>query len=44
MLYMVEIDKTNVFMMRKIFCGKIYKLNIFEGSFINFSPNKKKHI
>ena len=41
MLYMVEIDKTNVFMMRKIFCGKIYKLNIFEGSFINFSPNKK---
>ena len=34
MLYMVEIDKTNVFMMRKIFCGKIYKLNIFEGSFI----------
>lgn len=27
-------------MMRKIFCGKIYKLNIFEGSFINFSPNK----
>jgi hypothetical protein len=41
MLYMVEIDKKNVFMMRKIFCGKIYKLNIFEGSFINFSPNKK---
>ena len=40
MLYMVELDKTNVFMMRKIFCGKIYKLNIFEGSFINFSPNK----
>jgi hypothetical protein len=35
MLYMVEIDKTNVFMMRKIFCGKIYKLNIFEGSFID---------
>jgi len=36
MLYMVEIDKTNVFMMRKIFCGKIYKLNIFEGSFIDY--------
>ena len=35
MLYMVELDKTNVFMMRKIFCGKIYKLNIFEGSFID---------
>jgi len=30
MLYMVELDKTNVFMMKKIFCGKKYKLNIFE--------------
>jgi site-specific DNA-methyltransferase (adenine-specific) len=39
MLYMVEIDKTNVFMMRKIFCGKIYKLNIFEGSFIEGDYN-----
>lgn len=35
MLYMVELDKTNVFMMKKIFCGKKYKLNIFEGSFID---------
>ena len=35
MLYMVEYDKTNVFMMRKIFCGNKYKLNIFHGSFIN---------
>ena len=34
MLYMVELDKGNVFMMNKIFCGKTYKLNIFEGSFI----------
>ena len=34
MLYMVEYDKTNVFMMRKIFCGNKYKLNIFHGSFI----------
>ena len=40
MLYMVEFDKANVFMMKKIFCGKnkdgigTYKLNIFEGSFI----------
>ena len=38
MLYMVEYDKTNVFMMKNIFCygkgkGK-YKLNIFKGSFI----------
>jgi len=39
MLYMVEIDKTNVFMMRKIFCGKIYKLKIFEGSFIEGDYN-----
>lgn len=42
MLYMVELDKTNVFMMKKIFCGKLsklskkgYDLNIFEGSFID---------
>ena len=34
MLYMVELDKGNVFMMNKIFCGKTYKLNIFQGSFI----------
>jgi hypothetical protein len=41
MLYMVELDKGNVFMLKKIFCGKgggggTYKLNIFEGSFIDF--------
>ena len=35
MLYMVEIDKANVFMINKIFCGGTYKLNIFEGSFID---------
>ena len=34
MLYMVEIDKYNVFMIKKILCGHKYKLNIFEGSFI----------
>jgi hypothetical protein len=34
MLYMVEYDKANVFMMKKIFCSTTYKLNIFEGSFI----------
>lgn len=44
MLYMVEIDKTNVFMMRKIFCGKIYKLNIFEGSFIEDKVYTKEEI
>jgi hypothetical protein len=36
MLYMVEIDKANVFMMKKIFCGTTYKLNIFEGSFLDY--------
>jgi len=40
MLYMVELSKKNVFMMRKILCGKTaskkgYDLNIFEGSFID---------
>ncbi len=35
MLYMVEYDKTNVFMMKKILCGDKYKLNIFHGSFID---------
>ena len=37
MLYMVEYDKANVFMMKKIFCGGkegSYNLNVFEGSFI----------
>jgi len=31
---MVEYDKTNVFMMKRIFCGDTYKLNVFHGSFI----------
>jgi len=35
MLYMVEYDKTNVFMMKRIFCGNKYDLNIFHGSFID---------
>lgn len=41
MLYMVELDETNVLMVKKIFCGKKYKLNIFEGSFIHFKHFKK---
>jgi hypothetical protein len=40
MLYMVEIDKANVFMMKKIFCGGTYKLNIFEGSFLVYKEKK----
>jgi len=31
---MVELDESNVFMMKKILCGNKYKLNIFQGSFI----------
>jgi hypothetical protein len=31
---MVEINKKNVFLMKKIFCSTTYKLNVFEGSFI----------
>jgi hypothetical protein len=41
MLYMVELDKKNVFMMKKIFCGKTYKLNIFQGSFIDIDIDFK---
>lgn len=44
MLYMVELDETNVLMMKKIFCGKKYKLNIFEGSFIDIKHFKKINI
>jgi len=51
MLYMVELDKKNVFMMKKIFCGKLsksnkkgYDLNIFEGSFIDFKHFTKVNI
>ena len=40
MLYMVELDKGNVFMMKKIFCSETYRLNIYEGSFINFKKLK----
>ena len=36
MLYMVELDDTNIFMMKKIFCGKKYELNIFNGSFLDY--------
>jgi hypothetical protein len=39
MLYMVELDKSNVFMMRKILCGNKYKLNIFQGSFLDYKTD-----
>ena len=44
MLYMVELNKKNVFLMRKIFCGMTYKLNVFEGSFIETDETKSKVI
>jgi hypothetical protein len=44
MLYMVEYDRTNSFMMSKIFCGNKYKLNIFTGSFIEDERYEKEGI
>jgi len=44
MLYMVELDNTNVSTMKKIFCGEKYELNIFEGSFIDFKHFTKVDI
>jgi hypothetical protein len=38
MLYMVEIDKYNVYTIKKIFCADKYKLNIYEGSFFDYTP------
>jgi len=35
MLYMVEINKKNIIILEKLLCGNKYKLNIFEGSFID---------
>jgi len=35
MLYMAEISPDSIAVLKHIFCSKQYKLNIFEGSFIN---------
>jgi len=35
MLYMVDISKKNIYILKKIFRDSEYKLNIFEGSFID---------
>jgi hypothetical protein len=35
MLYMVEINNKNIIILNKLLCGHKYKLNIFEGSFID---------
>jgi hypothetical protein len=42
MLYMVEIDKYNIYIIKKIFCADKYELNIYEGSFINTDDNIDK--
>ncbi len=35
MLYMVEISDKSIYILNKIFCGDIYKLNIHKGSFLD---------
>jgi len=35
MLYMVEISDKSIYILGKIFCGDIYKLNIHKGSFLD---------
>lgn len=41
MIYMVELDESNVFMMKKIFK---YKLNIFRGSFLDYKTDLRFNI
>lgn len=35
MLYMVEISSKSIYVLNKIFCGDVYKLNIHTGSFLD---------
>lgn len=44
MLYMVEISPESIAVLKNIFCAKQYKLNIFEGSFIDTEAIFDKHI
>ena len=39
MIYVCEIDKTNIEIYSHIMTSDVYKLNIYEGDYINFSPN-----
>ena len=39
MLYMVEINEQNCNMIKIIFCENTYKLNLFEGSFLDYKTN-----
>lgn len=41
LLYMVELNSNNVRLMRKIFGGNTYKLNIIQGDFLAESTQKK---
>ena len=41
MLYMVEINKQNIIILNKLLCGHKYKLNIFEGSFVDGDQYEK---
>jgi type I restriction-modification system DNA methylase subunit len=40
MLYMVEISPESIAILKTIFCDSQYKLNIFEGSYIDNDENK----
>jgi hypothetical protein len=42
MLFMVEINPNNVSTLNRIFCGDKYRLNIFEGSFIDGNDIDRK--
>lgn len=39
MIYMVEINPTNIIAINNIFIASNYKLNVFEGSFLDYDPN-----
>jgi len=41
MLFMVEINRKNVYLIKRILCNKNYKLNIFEGSFLDYKTDNK---
>jgi len=40
MLYMVEINEKNIIILNKLLCGHKYKLNIFEGDFLETHLDK----
>ena len=44
MLFMIDISDKNIFILKKIFCGTKYKLNIHTGSFFGYKKEIKKGI